>query len=704
MRRFKTTSATRGIAWLRMPAAMLLLCLIGCAESDERQPRPELLAVPQPDLSAAESGVQEQIREKHAAIEAALANPAADAAELAELYGGLAPVFMIYDFLDAAEACFENARRLQPEDYRWTYFRGYLAKLQGRLPEAVELLQLTLELDPEFGPALVRLARTHIELGSIEEAGTLFERALELDPSSAAALEGLGKIAALEGDHAAAIERFERALELQPDASSLQYALGQSFRKLRDLEQAKIYLEKSGDLPVRVKDPLITPLAALGGSAQFYLTEAAEALSDGRFQEAAEFYLQALEYDPQDFSTYKAYCYSLEKLGDLEGAIEQLHVALRLGASGDPDRDRLEHAEIYRIMGGLQVLYGRDGQAIDSFTRSLELHPGMVDSRVKLGNALARNRRFAEAIGHFDKLLADRPDHAGILSKRAATLVNLGRGDEAVRDFRRAIANQPENVALRLRLAAALEFLGQTRAAAGERALAAEMTARAGDVQQRAQLLAQTARRQANQGDHQAAIASYREALQLAPDADESVDSRYRMALALEQLGQHVDALAEYRQVIEAESRHGPARRGEITILILLGRFGEARLKLNEALRLFPRDSQLAHTQARMLAAVPDPRVRDGEMALAVAQRLHKVNEGDPRIRETLAMAFAERGFFPQALQLQRRLIEEAESSGRSDLLPQLRAELAAYERREAWTFSSPEELLAVTMSGPAVR
>ncbi len=689
---------------IRIPAAILLLWITGCAGSGERPPRPELLEVPQPDLSAAESGVQEQIREKCVAIETALANPLTEAAELAELYGGLAPVFMIYDFLEAAETCFENARRLQPEDYRWAYFRGYLAKLQGRLPEAVEFLGRTLELEAEFGPALVRLARTHIELGSTEEAKTMFERALELDPSSAAALEGLGKIAALEGDHAAAAARFKSALELQPDASSLHYALGQSFRKLRDLEQAKLHLGKSGDLPVRVKDPLITPLAALGGSAQFYLTEAAEALSDGRYQEAAEFYLQALEYDPEDFSTYKAYCYSLEKLGDLEGAIEQLRVALDLGSSGDPDRDRLEHAEIYRIMGGLQVLYGRDGQAIDSFTRSLELHSGMVDSRVKLGNALARNRRFAEAVGHFDRLLVDRPDHAGLLSKRATTLVNLGRGDAAIRDYRRALKNEPENVALRLQFADALEFLGQPRAAAAERAQAAEMTERAGDARQRAQLLAQSARQQAIQGNHQAAIASYREALQLAPESDESADSRYRMALALAELGQHVDALAEYRQVIGTESRHAPARRGEIAILILLGRFGEARLKLNEALRLFPRDSQLAHTQARMLAAVPDPRVRDGELALAVAQRLHKVSPDDPRVRETLAMAFAERGFFPQALELQRRLIEEEEGSGRSDLLPHLRAELAAYERREAWTFESPEELLAVTMSGPAVK
>jgi cytochrome c-type biogenesis protein CcmH/NrfG len=92
--------------------------------------------------------------------------------------------------------------------------------------------------------------------------------------------------------------------------------------------------------------------------------------------------------------------------------------------------------------------------------------------------------------------------------------------------------------------------------------------------------------------------------------------------------------------------------------------------------------------------------VRDGRLGLEIAQRLFE-DKKDLRVRETLALAYAEAGRFGEAAALQRGLVAEAERSGRTALAEDLRAELDAFERREAWWASSPDEILTATLGAP---
>lgn len=681
--------------------ALLLVVLawgLACApEEAERAPATPAAAlreVPEPDLTAAADGVREQILGQRARLDEVLANPSSAPAERAQAYGDLGLRYLLYDFLDAAAAAFDAARTLAPGDYRWTYLAGYLHLTQGRLDPAVELLEDALELQPDFLPAVVRLARARLERGETAAARQLFQRALELDPSSAAAFEGLGKAADVEGDARAAADYFEKALAQAPEADSLHYALGQAYRNLGDLERARYHLERRGEAPVRVPDPLLNPLADIGAGPQFYLIRGAEALEKGEYETAAAAYARAVEEDPESFQGYRGLSRAVEKLGDLRGAVGHLETALDKATTGDAERDRHERAEARRILGGLEALAGDDAAAIDHFARSLELEAEQPSVRMKLANALARVGRFEEALEHYDLLLASHPEIAGDLySKRATTLVNLGRRDAAIADFRRAVEAAPEDAELRLRFAEALEYLGETEAAAEQWAAAARLT---GDDAERARLLAEDGRRLVTQGRYDEAIAQLTESLRLAPEA---APVRSELASVLGHVGRFDEAIAEFRKIIEAEPRHATARRGEIVALLLTGRYGEARVRLQEALREFPQDAQLAHVQARMLATVPDPRVRDGHLALEIARRLAAVRQ-DLRVRETLAMALAEAGRFDEAVEVQRGVVAEAERRGDAGLLRDVRGKLEAFARGEAWTAASADEILAATLGG----
>ena len=648
----------------------------------------DLRPIPDPDLSGAEAGVREQIAGGRSAVQTLMESDG-DPRALARAMGDLGLLYFTYSFVGAAEVCFANARDLAPGDYRWPYLLGYLFKMEGRLAEAITALERARELAPEDLPSLLRLAKARLEQGETAAAGELFEHALELEPDSAPALDGLGRVAAATGDAATAAGYFEQVIEQQPFATSVHHALGLAYRKLGRMDDARSHLEQGGDAAVQIDDPLLVSLIELGKSAEIYLLRAGQAMDAERWDQAAALYPKALEIDDTDFMVHKAYSFALEKLGDLDSAIAQLNQALQVATTGDEHKDRAERAEIYRVMGGMEVLHGREAAAREHFEKSLELDPERLDARLKLANNLARAGAFEPALSHYDFILERQPENAEILVKRATALINLRRPDDALRAFDQAVAASPDDRQVRLRYAEALDYLGEGAAAAAQRRAAESGQL---DAAGRIELLVAEAQRLTSDGRYGPAIESYHEVIELDP---ENVDAHYQLAALLGHTGRYGDALKELAVVIDAAPRHGRARQDEITALLLLERWGAAREKLNQALRLLPRARHLAHVQARLLASAPDTRVRSGALAVEVATRVFEARR-EPSSAETLAMALAEAGRFDQAVDLQRQLVDGAEAAGAEREAARLRDMLQAYESGRAWRAASPDDILKV--------
>jgi hypothetical protein len=133
--------------------------------------------------------------------------------------------------------------------------------------------------------------------------------------------------------------------------------------------------------------------------------------------------------------------------------------------------------------------------------------------------------------------------------------------------------------------------------------------------------------------------------------------------------------------------------------LVLSERYGEARVKIQDALRAFPRHLGLALVQVRLLATVPDELVRDGALALEIAHRVYAENK-QPAVREALALAAAAGGDFDRAVELQRVLVAEASGAGDAAQIATRRAILTAFERPAAWTARSPDEILTALAAG----
>lgn len=652
---------------------------------DSFQPPEALTELPKVDLSRVENSVRDQLTKLVAQVEEAR-NAAPD--ERAKAYADLGLVYLVYDYLEAAEAALTNARALDSSDFRWTYLVAYLRGIQGRLPEAAALYEATLELDERYLPALVRLGRARLDLAEPEVAESHFERALELDPNTAAAHEGLGKASAAAGDPATALEHFKRALALAPEANSLHYVVAQAYREMGRLEEARFHLEQSGDLAVRVVDPLVNPLAGLAESLRFYLIQGAEAMDDSRYAGAEGAFIAAVERDPTSFEAYRGLALARQRQGDQDGAVQALRDGIEKVQSADPDDERRQKAGLLRSLATLATLGGRPNEALQLYRDSLELLPEQPDVLLLAGNAEARGGFFEKAIERYDQLIALEPEwRPALLEKRATALVNLQRGDEAVADFENAVAAAPENRALRLRFAAALDFLGNKERAASERAAAQNLPASEAD--QAAESI-EKARQAMRAGDVSAAVTHFEKALEILPS---DVETRFALGSVLAASGQFAAAVEPLRKVLEDSPRHTGARSSLVGALLMDGQWGAARGVLQETLQAFPRHAGFALMQVLVLATAPDENVRNGGLALEIALRLQAEND-DVAVRQALALAYAANDDFAEAVALQLEVLEADRAAGAEPWVRLGEARLAAFENGEAWTARSPQEIL----------
>ena len=167
------------------------------------------------------------------------------------------------------------------------------------------------------------------------------------------------------------------------------------------------------------------------------------------------------------------------------------------------------------------------------------------------------------------------------------------------------------------------------------------------------------------------ALIDYSVALSLSPDSVEVLNNRGQLQ---GQMGRFHPALDDLSRAVNLKPKFAEAFVNRALVHHAMTRFDLALSDLTQACELRPSDGRFQTTMAWFLATNPDGAFRNGDMALAAAQRALMLPGGDHfGTLEALAAAHAERGTFEKAISRQNEAIAAAPAAIRPALLERLR-------------------------------
>ena len=508
-----------------------------------RRSHAELLPL-MPDLSRERVPVVEQIT---MADRNARSNPLS-----AAYIGALAKRYHASAYSNHARRCYELARKLEPDNWRWAYYQILLHEEIGDTQSALDALREFVLLKDNLALAWFQLGEAEFNVGHDEEADRAFSRATQLAdsasptslrrkpffPRQSYAAVGRARIALRQNRYEDIESLLLPVVESSPMFGAAHRLLGNTYQKIGRKDDANHHLNLAlgcGPYSTPV-DSLVDDLTTLSRSPAFLLKEAGVAYNKGDAAWAETTLRRALNLYPDDEDILGEWTLLLCRLHRLSEALPLLDRFLALPPT--------HHATPSKI-GTELISQNQLAEAIECFRIAVELQPAHPANHLNLGMALARSGRLDEAEGYFRETLRRDPLSYNAQRNLATVLFDQSRYDEAIEQYAAALANKPEDTDGRFRLGRAYE---------------------------------QTQR-------YDEAIGAYREILDLDPDHVRCLD---RLARILSTREQHDEALSLARHLVDVGKQFPQAHHTLARIAFAAGDIQLARQHCNIALQIDP--------------------------------------------------------------------------------------------------------------------
>jgi tetratricopeptide (TPR) repeat protein len=341
--------------------------------------------------------------------------------------------------------------------------------------------------------------------------------------------------------------------------------------------------------------------AAADAQVHYRLGQALE--ERGLLERAAESFGRATALRPEFADAHNDLGEVLLRLGRVTDAVASCrralalrpHFAAALGNLANAERARGEFAaaitgyrrvialepglaEAHRNLGSALLEAGEREAGIASLQRAIELRPEFDGAVTQLARALTAAGRGAQAIPHYEWLLARNPSVA-TLDEFAILLAGLGRYEASARRYRDLLDRAPDNARLHANLGFVLHCLGDFRAAIEHCGRAIELDRRLPEAHLHLgnSLLALNALHEAD--------AAYRAGLEIAPD---HAALHRAHAMVERALGRLADAQASARRAFALRPDAADTLALLGSLAIDHGRFDEAEDWLRQALAIDP--------------------------------------------------------------------------------------------------------------------
>jgi len=380
-----------------------------------------------------------------------VANPAS-----AETWGGFGAVCDAHHLYETAIICYDRARRLAPDDFRWSYLLAIVSDFVGRDgDEIVTLFEDAREVQPSFPPLHHRLGDALVRMGRLDEARDAYRRAVELDDNFMMAHRGLGQTLLALNETDEAIGHLERAADLDPGDAVVQGSLAQAYGLAGDASRASAAAGRAATLSpsLGVPDPVRYAIEQEAMNPDACRRRALKFMAEGKIAEALRDLLIVEEVFPDDGTNQLRIGVCHLSTGDQARAKTCFRKAVAL-KDDLIDAHRLL-AEIYESEQDLAA-------AIRHYRRALVHIPSDAAITGRLGLILAMSGDLDGGIEVFEHAATLAPADAELLTNWGTALLRGGDPREAATRFRSALAMEPNNPNILFNLGQCLEQQGRT--------------------------------------------------------------------------------------------------------------------------------------------------------------------------------------------------------------------------------------------------
>lgn len=155
-----------------------------------------------------------------------------------DYWQGLIEVYLRLGLIKEAEAVAKRGAKLHPQSGRMMYYLGHCAQLQDRITEALELYQISTQLDPSDREAWAGIGGAFQELGQLEDAADVYSRIAEISMNDHAFLNNFGALLTnMDHRHEEGEMYLRKAIEMKPDS-------------LKTLANLGTYYHDEGSIPL----------------------------------------------------------------------------------------------------------------------------------------------------------------------------------------------------------------------------------------------------------------------------------------------------------------------------------------------------------------------------------------------------------------------------------------------------------------------
>ncbi len=234
---------------------------------------------------------------------------------------------------------------------------------------------------------------------------------------------------------------------------------------------------------------------------------------------------------------------SLNKRGRVKEAIEAYSKAVNL--KGD-------YVEAHENLGLILVDQGRFEEAVAHYKAGLKVDPENVDLLNNLGIGLFKQRKIKEAVRYYQEALKLNPKSANVHNNLGNALFRLGKVDGAIQHYSKALDVKPNDASVHSNLGNVLAMSGRLAEAAEHYRISLEIRPR------HAKTLSNLGNALLQMGRLKEAQQKYTESLKI----DNSNAGTYvNLGICLERQGWIDKAIKEYRKALAIDPGHKQARQ-----------------------------------------------------------------------------------------------------------------------------------------------